>query len=177
MIMNEDGVPNSPNWHVPDISFFPKHPVPAPCQRANVEVKASGCEGNEFLCLHMEKAGHVPAANSRPIAQGICQVWKTPAETAPQYPDITAAVPGCKKFPHFKENSDLFCSNHGEQFIFLRHPSQLAGEVELKVKGCPGRSFQLWVPPSHPHHPGTGSAPILLLTWARHFLPGMDRKP
>lgn len=82
-IMNEDGVPNSPNWHVPDISFFPKHPVPAPSQRANVEVKASGCEGNEFLCLHREKAGHVPAANSRPTAQGICQVWKTPAETAP----------------------------------------------------------------------------------------------
>lgn len=52
MIMNEDGVPNSPNWHVADIYFSPKHPVPAPCQRVNVAVKACGCEGNEFLHLH-----------------------------------------------------------------------------------------------------------------------------
>lgn len=177
MIMNEDGVPNSPNWHVPDIYFFPKHPVPAPCQRANVEVKACGCEGSEFLHLHREKFGDVPTANWWPITQDICQEWKNPAETASQCPDIIALAPGCKKFPHFKANSDLSCSNHGGQFIFLKDSSQLAGEAQLKVKGCPERSSQLWGPPSHPHHLELDQLPSCSFHLGRSFLLSLNWNP
>lgn len=57
-IMNEDGVASVPNWHVADIYSFPKHTVPAPCQRANVEIKAYGSEADEFL--HLKKLAISP---------------------------------------------------------------------------------------------------------------------
>lgn len=59
MIMNEDGVPNSPNWHVPDIYFFPKHPVPAPRQRAMWKQKPM--DGKEMnSCIYTGKCWQNP---------------------------------------------------------------------------------------------------------------------
>lgn len=54
--MNEDGVASIPNWRVADIYSFPKHTVPAPCQRANVEIKDYGSEANEFLYRNKKKS-------------------------------------------------------------------------------------------------------------------------
>ena len=108
-IMNEAGVASIPNWRVADIYSFPKHTVPAPCQRANVEIKDYGSEANEFLYLNEKKAGDIPIANSCPIMHPICQVWKILAQTACEYLDIIALVSGYRKFPHFKKNSDPLC--------------------------------------------------------------------
>lgn len=81
-IMNEDGVDSIPNWRVADIYSFPKHMVPAPCQRANVEIKDYGSEASGFLYLNKKNVGDIPIANSYPIIHPICQVWKIAAQTA-----------------------------------------------------------------------------------------------
>lgn len=64
-IMNEDGVAAIPNWHVADTTFLPKHMVPAPRQRENMEMEDYMSEGNGFLYPDQEKAGGIPIANSR----------------------------------------------------------------------------------------------------------------
>lgn len=75
-IMNEDGVDTIPNWHIADINFHPKHMVPAPCQRKNMETKGYESEANDFLYLDQEKVGDIPRANSCTAIHAICQVWK-----------------------------------------------------------------------------------------------------
>lgn len=80
-IMNDDGVASIPNWCVADIYSFPKLLVPAPCQKANVEIKDHGSEASEFLYLHKKNVGDIPIANSYPVIHPICQVWKIPAQT------------------------------------------------------------------------------------------------
>lgn len=82
VVMNEDGVASIPNWRVADICFFPKHTVPAPCQRANVEIQDYGSEANKFLYLNKKKVGNIPTANSCSKVHLIWQVWKILAQTA-----------------------------------------------------------------------------------------------